>query len=109
MKAKVQQRCLDKKSTLVDNERRFKRACEQIVQLNYSLDALQQRYNKAKKDNHKSFRYSLRLRIAVVDGMHNMFYEYAHKKAEAVVELRQELFGEIVDVVSGETDVEMYE
>jgi hypothetical protein len=38
-----------------------------------------------------------------------IFYEYAHKKAEAVVELRQELFGEIVDVVSGETDVEMYE
>jgi hypothetical protein len=50
---------------LVENEKRFKRACEQIVQLNYSLDALQQRYNKAKKDNHKSFRYSLRLRIAV--------------------------------------------
>jgi mitochondrial fission protein ELM1 len=109
MKAKEQQRCLDKKSTLVDNERRFKRACEQIVQLNYSLHALQQRYNKAKNDNHKSFRYSLRLRIAVVDGMHSMFYEYAHKKAEAVVELRQELFGDIVDVVSGETDVEMYE
>jgi hypothetical protein len=34
-----------------------------------SFDALQQRYNKAKKDNHKSFRYSLRLRIAVVDGL----------------------------------------
>ena len=41
--------------------------------------------------------------------MHNMFYEYAHNKAEAVVELRQELFGEIVDVVSAETDVEMNE
>jgi hypothetical protein len=52
----------------VTGEIEFKRACEQIVQLNYSLDALQQRYNKAKKDNHKSFRYSLRLRIAVVDG-----------------------------------------
>jgi hypothetical protein len=40
----------------------------------------------------KSFRYSLRLRIAVVDGMRNMYYDYAHKKAEVVVELRQELF-----------------
>ena len=109
MKAKVQQRCLNKKSTLVDNEKRFKRACAQIVQLNYSLDALQQRYNKAKKDNHKSFRYSLRLRIAVVGGMRNTYYDYAHKKAEAVAELRQELFGEVVDIVSDETDVEMYE
>ena len=81
MKAKVQQRCLNKKSTLVDNEKRFKRACAQIVQLNYSLDALQQRYNKAKKDNHKSFRYSLRLRIVIVNGMRNMYYDYAHKKA----------------------------
>lgn len=111
MKAKVQQRSLDKKSKLVESERRFKRACEQIVQLNYSLDALQQRYNKAKKDNHRSFRYSLRLRIAVVDGMRNMYYDYAHKKAESVAELRQELFGEVVDIISDESsaDVEMYE
>ena len=79
---------------MVDIENRFKRACEQIVQLNYSLVALQQRYNKAKKDNHKSFRYSLRLRIAIVDGMRNMYYDYAHKKAEIVAELRQELFGD---------------
>ena len=88
MKAKVQQRSRSKSSTLVDNERRFKRACEQIVQLNYSLDALQQRYNKAKKDDHRSFGYSLRLRIAVVDGMRNMYYDYAYKKADTVAELR---------------------
>lgn len=111
MKAKVQQRNFDQRSKLVESERRFKRACEQIVQLNYSLDALQQRYNKAKKDNHRSFRYSLRLRIAVVDGMRNMYYDYAHKKAEAVAELRQELFGEVVDIISDESsaDVDMYE
>ena len=107
MKTKVQKRNLDKKSSLVDSERRFKRACEQIVQLNYSIDALQQRYNKAKKDNHKSFRYSLRLRIAVVDGMRNMYYDYAHQKAEAIAELRQELFGEVVDIVSDERDIDM--
>jgi hypothetical protein len=53
-------------------------------------------------------RYSLPLRIAVVDGMRNMYYDYAHKKAEVVVELRQELFGEVVDIVSDETDLEMY-
>lgn len=109
MKAKVQMKNRDKRSTLVDSERRFKRACDQIVQLNYSLDALQQRYNKAKKDNHRSFRYSLRLRIAVVDGMRNMYYDYAHNKAENIAELRQELFGEVVDIVSDETDIEMYD
>lgn len=107
MKARVQKKSFNKKSSLVESERRFKRACEQIVKLNYSLDALQQRYNKAKKDNHRSFRYSLRLRIAVVDGMRNMYYDYAHKKAEAIAELRQELFGEVVDIVSDESVADM--
>ena len=107
MKARVQKKTFNKKSNLVESERRFKKACEQIVQLNYSLDALQQRYNKAKKDNHRSFRYSLRLRIAVVDGMRNMYYDYAHKKAEAIAELRQELFGEVVDIVSDEAVADM--
>ena len=111
MKAQLPKRSQNKRTSLVENERRFKRACEQIVQLNYSLDALQQRYNKAKKDNHRSFRYSLRLRIAVVDGMRNMYYDYAHKKAETVAELRRELFGEVVDIISDESsaDVEMYD
>ena len=108
MKAKVQTKN-QKRFSLVDNERRFKRACEQIVQLNYSLDSLQQRYNKAKKDNHRSFRYSLRLKIAVVDGMRNMYYDYAHKKAESITDLRRELFGEVVDIVSGDQDIEMTE
>ena len=104
------QKSLKKESSLVESERRFKRACEQIVQLNYSLDALQQRYNRAKKDNHRSFRYSLRLKIAVVDGMRNMYYDYAHQKAESVAELRRELFGEVVDIISEDsTDVEMYD
>ena len=42
--------------------------------------------------------------------MCNMYYDYAHKKAEVVAELRQELFGEVVDIVSDESpvDVEMY-
>jgi hypothetical protein len=73
MKAKVQQRCLNKKFALVDNEKRFKRECEQIVQLNYSLAALQQRYNKEKKDNHMQSRYSLRFRKKVCGSERNRF------------------------------------
>ena len=42
--------------------------------------------------------------------MRNIYYDYAHKKADAVAELRQELVGEVVDIVSDESpvDVEMY-
>ena len=89
MKAKVQQRCLNKKATLVEYERRFKRACEQIMQLYCSLNAPQKDATRLKRTMTGHFRYSLSLRIAVVDGMRNMHYDNAHKKAEAVAEPRQ--------------------
>jgi hypothetical protein len=49
-------------------EKKFKRSCEQIVLLNDKLDDLQTRYDTAKRDDRRSFRYPLRLKIAVVDG-----------------------------------------
>jgi hypothetical protein len=70
------QKCLktlDKRFSLVDSERRFRRACEQIVLLNHKLEDLQRRYARAKSENRKSFRYSLRLRLAVVEGLRNTF------------------------------------
>jgi len=91
---------LDKRFQLLDTERRFRRACEQIVQLNYKLDDLQCRYLKAKKENMRTFRYSLRLRLAVVEGLRNTYYDYAHQKAETVAELRKEMYGEEVDIIS---------
>ena len=40
----------------------------------------------------------------------HLYYDYAHKKTQNVAELGQELFGEVVDIVSDESpvDVEMY-
>jgi mitochondrial fission protein ELM1 len=90
---------LGKRFTLIDNERRFRRACEQIVQLNHKLDALQSRYLKAKRDNMKTNRYNLRLRLAVAEGLRNMYYDYAHQKAEAVAKLREEMYGETVEIL----------
>ena len=99
---------LDKRFSLIDNEKKFKRACEQIVHLNHRMDAMQHRYTKAKQANHRSFRYNLRLRLAVIEGMRNMYYDYAHHKAEAVAELRRELFGEEVEIVTDDmSDSEM--
>ena len=91
---------MDKRFSLMDSERRFKRACEQIVQLNYKMSDLQSRYSTAKKENHRSFRYSLRLRLAVVEGLRNMYYDYAHNKAQTVANLRREMFGEEVHIIS---------
>ena len=90
---------MDKRFSLIDHEKKFRRACQLIVQLNYKLGELQSRYMKVNKDNQRSFRYSLRLRMAIVESMRNTYYEYAHKKAEIVADLRRKLFAEIVEIV----------
>lgn len=87
------------KSELHQTEVRFRKACNQINLLNRKMDSIHKRYNCAKKNNHRVFRYKLRLRLAVVEGLRNMYYEYANKKASRVVELRRELYNEAVEVV----------
>ncbi|KAK3598064.1 hypothetical protein CHS0354_015981, partial [Potamilus streckersoni] len=81
-------------------ERHFKGACEQIVLLNKKILALQKRYKKAKNDKMRPFQYNIQLRLAVVEGVRNMYYEYLYKTAEQIVELRQELFGDTVQIVT---------
>ncbi len=73
---------------LTDTETRFQRACEQIILLNGKLEGLQRRYDKAREENHRSFRYNIRLQIASTEGVRNAYYEYACEKAEKIAELR---------------------
>ena len=42
---------------VAEQERRFRRACEQIVQLNYKRHYTQKKYNKAKKGRRLAMRY----------------------------------------------------
>ena len=92
---------LNKRFTLSDAERRFRRACDQIVLLNQKLGEVQKRYKNARSTNNRSFRYNLRLKLAVVEGVRNMYYDYAYAKADQVADLRTELFNESVEIVSG--------
>ena len=92
---------LNKRFTLSDAERRFRKACDQIVMLNQRLGDVQKRYKNAKKANDRAFRYNLRLKLAVIEGARNMFYDYAYAKADQVATLRRELFNESVQIVSG--------
>ena len=62
---------LSKRFTLSDAERRFRRACDQIVLLNQKLGEVQKRYKNARRTNNRSFRYNLRLKLAVVEGVRN--------------------------------------
>ena len=84
----------DVQTKLHDAEKSFRKACEQIVQLNRRLDEMAKRYDKASKENHRSFRYSLRLRMAVTEGVRNMYYEYASNKADEITNLRGQVLHE---------------
>ena len=59
--------------------------------MNQALSNLTHRYKKAKADNRISFRYPLRLRLAVVEGIRNMYYDYAKQKADEVKTIKEAL------------------
>jgi hypothetical protein len=69
---------------LADNKRRFHRACEQIVLLDYKLVELRLRYNRAMEDHLKAFLYSLRLRMAV-PVVKNAQHLYVKEKVQETV------------------------
>ncbi|WAR28898.1 hypothetical protein MAR_014602 [Mya arenaria] len=81
----------------------FRCACDQIILLNRRMEGVLFRYHAARANTNRGFRYKLRLRLAIVEGIRNMFYEYANRKASEIVNLRRELFGEIVEIVSDDT------
>ena len=76
----------------------FRRSCDQIFHLNLALIGLTRRYKKAKTENHRTFRYPLRLKLAVVEGVRNMYYDYAKLKAEEIQCLQDELQGQLISV-----------
>ncbi|KAH3856818.1 hypothetical protein DPMN_099413 [Dreissena polymorpha] len=55
----------------------------------------------AKRASNRVFRYNLRLKLAAIEGVRNMYYDYAYHKADRVAELRRDLFNESVEIVSG--------
>lgn len=69
-------------------DKKFRRACKQIMLLNQCIEDKQTRYNRAHRNNQRSWRYTLRLQLATLEGMRNMFYEYAHKRADELEALQ---------------------
>ena len=70
-------------------EHHFRRACEQVLVLNKEVEQLTNKYNEADATDNKTLRYRLRLRISVMEGVRNMFYEFAAIKASVITQLQQ--------------------
>ncbi|KAH3698642.1 hypothetical protein DPMN_086187 [Dreissena polymorpha] len=97
---------LEQVEKLVKNELMLVRACEQVILLNDKIRGLSTRYQAARAENFKSFRYNIRIRLAIVEGIRNMYYEFARDRAEDVADLRKELYDQTVQIVTASDDDE---
>lgn len=78
-------------------EARIDWANDQIQLLYGQLEGVKKRYNRAYKDNRRSFRYHIRLRIITYEGTINAFYEYACQKEKEAKRLRLTMYDDLVD------------
>ena len=70
---------------------KFQRACNQILQLNGKLEEIIKRYQSAKDNNNRHFRYSLRNRMLIIEGMLMAYSSYAKMKKSEILTLRRKL------------------
>ena len=80
---------------------KFKRACKIVKRYNGQIEATQTRYLRAKRDNQRSFRYNLHLKIATLEGVRNAYYAYACQTGNMVEHLQTQI--ELLE--SSDTDI----
>ena len=90
--------------SLKQMNRKFRLACKQVVLMNNEIEYLQNRYDKAVDCSSRSFRYFLRLKIATLEGIRNMFYDYASQHADKLDALHLKLLRE--GIIEEELDLE---
>lgn len=82
---------------LQDAENKTQKACQQLLLLSERLDHLKSKYEKAVQENQRSYRYPLRMRVVVLEGVINMYYQYTTEKHKEAEMLRCKLFGQDPD------------
>ena len=81
----------DTQEIIQNMDAKFKKACQQLRLLNSWIERLQTRYDRAASANKRSHRYSLRIKLCVIEGVRNMFYEYALRMADQLDDMRQQM------------------
>lgn len=72
-------------------DHKFRKACQQLRLLNQYIDRTEIRYERAYTGNAPSFRYMSRLQLATLEGIRNMYFEYACNCADKLDALQEEL------------------
>ena len=76
---------------IIEMDTKFRKACSQVLLLNSLLKSFQSRYDRAAKDNLRTYRYHLRLRLCTSEGVRNAFYEYATQMADRIETMESRL------------------
>ena len=89
------------KLQISENEKKFHLTCDQVMKLNEILDNNQTRYDRTNNANQRTARYGLRINL--LEGVRNMYVEYATMKAEELMLLQCQLCD---DVTSDDSDTD---
>ena len=89
-------------------DKKFRRACHHIRMLNRRIEDVQVRYDRAFSSGRRSFRYTHRLKLATYEGMRNMYYEYACRRADELEKMQDSLIHRgMISGSDSESDAEM--
>ena len=72
-------------------QKKFKKACSQVILLNNQILEAQIRYDRARENGQKSHRYLGRLKLATLEGVRNMIYRYAQERADQLDAMQDRL------------------
>ena len=73
-------------------DRRFRSVCRQLVLMNDNIRGVRRRYERSMTSHGKrSFRYPQRLRLMTLEGVRDAFTEYAHKEADKLDAMEEQL------------------
>ena len=93
-----------------DLNKKFRLSCTQLIFINNLIEEAEIRYNRSQAENRRSYRYILRLKLCTLEGVRNMFYEYAYAKADELEKMQLDLFNRTGiawnDTLAEETDEE---
>ena len=73
---------------------KFHKACRQVILLNNKIDSLIMRYSRAVWGDSRAFRYFHRLNMATIEGVRDMFCDYALQQAEKLDLLYEQIISQ---------------
>ena len=95
------------REALQEYERQFAWSCQQLYMLNEKARESKKRYERAASKNYRSFRYRNRLRLSVVEGVRNVFLQFARDIADNISDLWWELYCEVVFIIDENNTIQL--